>query len=560
MKKQIIKSCTVLIILSAMILSIMGCANSSTVDPQSSSEEGSKKNAEEGSSTSATSYSLPFADGSVTLTFQTFDSWYAPASYSNNLHVWEEFEKRTGVNIKFETLPFSDSAAVIQTRMASGSSLPDITAVPPWDSGAGVTEYVSEDLLLCLDPYLESGCMPNTKAFFTKYPNLAAQMKATDGKFYSLANQLSLINAVIPRAIIIREDWAQKAGLTNFPVTIADWENYLRIVKNGDYNENGKADEIPLITEGIEDLLFFASGFGFDVAPDEQSNFFYSDESGKVSFALTDDRMKECIIWLNSLYKEGLIHPQIENGSDTIWSLYPQNVVGAYSRAACDYITRADGLLENIDDKAIHKLVLPPSKDPSKLIKIQSRPDTEFIFAITKACKEPEIAAKWMDYVYASKEGNILKDFGIEGLSYELDEKDEPYYTDYITKNDKKLSMHDMMRTLGGAPSFLVFDTEAAWHEKQKDTTVWSEGVRLGGMQVAPFPVMIPSEEENTILLNDLADIKTYYTEMMTKFVIGTANIDEWDGYVSNLKEMGIDNVLEVYQAQYDRYKKFAGK
>jgi len=556
MEKRISKCCTVLVVFTLIILSISGCSNALTNSPQDIPQTEDGETTYENSSVSTGKYSLPFANGDVTLTLLTFDSWYAPASYANNLPVWEEFERRTGVKIKFETLPFADSAAIIQTRMASRSNLPDITAVPPWDSGAGVTEYVSEGLLLCLDPYLESGCMPNTKKFFDEYPNLAAQMRAPDGKFYSVANQLALINEVIPRTIIIREDWVEKAGLSEFPVTINDWENFMRSVKNGDYNGNGKSDEIPLITEGLGDLLFFASGFGFDVAPDDQSNYFYVDESGVVHFALIDERMKECIIWLNSLYRDGLIYEQIENKTN-IWSLFPQNVIASCSRLAADYLARADGLLVGIDDNASHKLVLPPSKDRNNPAKIVSRPDVEFIFAITTACKEPEIAAKWLDYVYASKEGNILKDFGIEGLSYEVNANGELVYTDYIRNNDKNLSMHDMMRTLGGAPSFLVFDTVDAWKEKQKGTTVWSEGVRLGKMQVPPFPRMIPLEDENDVILNVFTDIKTYYTEMLTKFIVGTVDISEWDNYVSNLKQMGIDKVLEVYQAQYDRFNMF---
>lgn len=555
MKKRI-RMGTSIILAALLAMSIPSCAPSGGTGgaQDSSSEEPLQTGQKELSDTS-----LPFADGDVTLSLLTFDSWYAPASYADSLPVWEEMEKRTGVKIEFQVVPYADSEAVIQTRLASGSNLPDITAVPPWTTTAGVTQYAQEDVLLCLDPYLENGAMPSTEAFLKEYPNIAAQMQSTDGSYYAVANVIALVNPVIPRAIIVRDDWLKKAGFENVEdlVTVEDWETYLRAVRDGDYNGNGKADEIPLITENVGQLLSFSSGFGFDVAPDDQSNFFYYDEDGTVSFALADDRMKDCVAWLRDLYAEGLIYNQLENNSETIWSLYPQDIVGAHCKVAVDYITRADGLLAGIDDNALHLMTTTPSESRENLCKMQMRPDVEFRFAITTACQNPDIAAKWVDYVWASKDGNILKDFGIKGLSYDEADDGTLYYTDYILKNDQNLSAHDMMRTLGGAPSFLVLDSLESWEQKQKGTSVWSEGERLSDRLTSPFPMMVLTMEENETILNLLPDFQTYYLEMITKFITGTESMDQWDAYVENLRALGLEEITAVYQAEIDRYLEF---
>ena len=223
MKKRI-RMGTSIILAALLAMSIPSCAPSGGTGgaQDSSSEEPLQTGQKELSDTS-----LPFADGDVTLSLLTFDSWYAPASYADSLPVWEEMEKRTGVKIEFQVVPYADSEAVIQTRLASGSNLPDITAVPPWTTTAGVTQYAQEDVLLCLDPYLENGAMPSTEAFLKEYPNIAAQMQSTDGSYYAVANVIALVNPVIPRAIIVRDDWLKKAGFENVEdlVTVEDWEH-----------------------------------------------------------------------------------------------------------------------------------------------------------------------------------------------------------------------------------------------------------------------------------------------------------------------------------------------
>ena len=41
---------------------------------------------------------------------------------------------------------------------------------------------------------------------------------------------------------------------------------------------------------------------------------------------------------------------------------------------------------------------------------------------------------------------------------------------------------------------------------------------------------------------------------MTGKFTVGTADIEaEWDNYVSYVKQLEVDRILEVKQAQYDR-------
>ena len=42
----------------------------------------------------------------------------------------------------------------------------------------------------------------------------------------------------------------------------------------------------------------------------------------------------------------------------------------------------------------------------------------------------------------------------------------------------------------------------------------------------------------------------------IAKWIVSGGIDQEWDGYVSQLKNVGVDKMIEVYQQAYDRYKK----
>lgn len=57
------------------------------------------------------------------------------------------------------------------------------------------------------------------------------------------------------------------------------------------------------------------------------------------------------------------------------------------------------------------------------------------------------------------------------------------------------------------------------------------------------------------MLDNNYVEIKSKVEEMRSQFITGVADIDkQWDAYVNELNAMGLDEVLKVYQASYDRW------
>ena len=60
--------------------------------------------------------------------------------------------------------------------------------------------------------------------------------------------------------------------------------------------------------------------------------------------------------------------------------------------------------------------------------------------------------------------------------------------------------------------------------------------------------------EESAEAANLLSDILTYAGTEITKYIMGDNSMDDYDTFTSTMEELGINRVVEIYQAAYDRY------
>ena len=45
-------------------------------------------------------------------------------------------------------------------------------------------------------------------------------------------------------------------------------------------------------------------------------------------------------------------------------------------------------------------------------------------------------------------------------------------------------------------------------------------------------------------------------SENSLKFVLGQKSLSEWDAYVATIKNMGVDELIQIYQTAYARYNR----
>ncbi len=497
--------------------------------------------------------SISYAQGADTklmsepteIVWATVENWYPSASYNDGLEVWETIGDITNIHIKWEVLPDAQYVVSMQTRLAAGQNLPDILRVP----GGDPTYYGQQGLLLPLNDLIEKYA-PNVQLYFnTIYPVTGKIMKSGDGNYYGLAPIIIESSHIMPNYFMIRKDWLDRLGL-EAPVTTDDWLTMLRAFKTEDANGNGDPnDEIPW----SNDPLFFGEAFGLHLWASVWQGGFFADENGKVYYQFTDPRMKELLTFLNGMWNEGLIDPDYGNpAADTLLSKFMRNLVGSMHNWPDYGIGWPQRVRAEYPDAAL--LPVAPPIGPNGDQSIEGYGSVDMGFAgISKDCKNPEAAMKIMDYMW-SEDGRKFLAFGIEGKTYDLVEG-VPVLKDVVLRNPDGLGASDVLRTYGAWPTIPWIQQEQSYIQTLNSDPLWFEANNkyVDPFYVEPFPALLATKEEQEQLSVMLNDLNTYRGEAITKFIRGERSLDEFDTFVAEIEGLGLEQVLTIKQAQWDR-------
>ncbi|RAV17871.1 extracellular solute-binding protein [Paenibacillus contaminans] len=542
---------------AAMALLIAGCQSQSNQGQQSSAAPESGKTSSSPSTGSQTKdYTLPLVtDGSVTLTIGSEDNGYTPASYTQNLPIWKAIEEKTGVKIKWDVVPVAQYVQTMNVRLASMSNVPDLLVVP-----GDPVKFGTDGVLEPLEKLIEEHA-PNMRKFFAENPDIYNLLKAPDGHVYYVSSVVTGTNLSDPGGFMIRKDWLDKLNLQE-PKTIDEWYSVLKAIKDGDPNGNGKKDEIPLVLPLKAVAQFFGDAWGLHLV---FSSGFWPDDKGKIQSEWLDPRAKEMVAWLNKLYKEGLLDPDfLTSSDDQLTTKITKNVVGS-TRAFVNRIVQYDKNVQAAGVSGVNWIAVKPPQGPNgyKGHTEKYGPISGY-FGMSAQSKNKETAIKWLDYVYASEEGNRFTTFGIEGKSYVM-ENGEPKFTDYILKNPDGLNSMNALRTLGAAPRLPWIRHDKGPLSKQPPQTIALEPkLQKAAEQILPTIIdpipfeyisMTPEEASKFKPLN--ADYQSKLDEGLAKFIVGSDDIEKnWDTFTKELKDLGVDEIVKIRQQQYDRYKK----
>lgn len=498
-------------------------------------------------------YTLPIVkDGSVTLSVGIPDNSYAPKSYTQNLPVWAEIEKKTGVKIKWDVTASAQYNQNMNVRLAAATDLPDILKLP-----SNPVTTADDGLIVPLNDLIDKYA-PNIKKYFDTYPNIKKLHTAPDGKIYALSSDVSGTGTSDPQGWLIRKDWLDKLGLKE-PTTLDEWYTVLKAFKEKDPNGNGKADEIPLAPNyAWSGLSNFGKAMGLRLG--DYSGNYTVDANGKVSYEWINPKAKELTEWLNKLYKEGLIDPEFATKRS------PSQVLPDITR---DLVGATQGFVNNTAkfEAAVNKpgvdwiITVPPNTAAVKGWYEKAAPLNGY-FAISKDAKNKEVAIKWLDYIYASEEGARMQSYGVEGLTYTM-VNGKPQFTDMIKNNPEKLDPVSALRSVGAFGSLpWIRDEKGLFSNQAMDLLKMTPDLEQLSKKIEPFlkdPIpfnfLLATAEEAAEEKRISADINTYFEETILKFIMGKEAID-WDKYTKRMKELGVDQLVALKQKQYDRYAK----
>jgi putative aldouronate transport system substrate-binding protein len=486
------------------------------------------------------------------LTLACLEGWYSAVSINDNLPIWQEMEKRSGIHINFQAIPEGSYNQTMQPVIASGSQLPDIMLIPPVWNNSGVFKLGQDGVIIPLDDLIAKHA-PDIQKVFQQYPFLKAAVTAPDGKIYSICDTPMFVNDLVIPVTFLRKDWLDKLGLKE-PTTIDEWHTVLTAFRDQDPNGNGRKDEVPLSSyqAGIlaAGLSNFGSGFGLPVG--YESPWWY-DKSGKVFYVFASPQYRQLLQTMSQWYKEGLLDRELKRDEANLQSLVSTNVVGAFDVLA-ERQVQYNGFVRNVDPNVNHILVDPPKTPDGSRLQYLKRDPTWNHYGITKNCKNPELAIKWINFVWGSDEGVTLQEWGIEGQTYRV-VNGKKEFTDFVTRNPNGLDPYNALRSIGASDTILVRTPAEVYAALVAGSDAIPYGERMRPYRVEPFPQVMLTDQQQLVLDRYNADFETYSNEIRTKLLIGELPFSEWDNYVRTLNSMGLAEIQAVKQYQYDRSK-----
>lgn len=455
---------------------------------------------------------------------------------------YKEYAKRTGVEVEF-IHPAAGQTVQSFNLMVASDTLPDMIAYTwSWYNG-GVQAALEDKIITSLNDYINDYA-PNLKNYLSNNPDDDRSVKTDEGVYPYFPLILDGDELTVTAGPAIRKDLLDKYNL-EMPETIDDWTNVLRTFKN-----NGI--QIPM-SFNYNQMYIFYNMFS-------ATDNFYRDENDKIQLGLVDESYKNALIGIKKWYDEGLLDKNIVSVDKKMIDSYILNgktgaTITSGGSGIGSYMDAAPS-----DDFSLVGAMYPVKErgTASKYTNLLQRHSGAGV-AVTTSCKNPALAAKYLDYVY-SDEGRMFSNFGVEGVSYEMVEG-YPTYTDMIMKNAEGNSVSHMLSfyTAANAGTSIIQDVRYIEQfyskpEQKMATEQWTKGAKVAREEFA-VPYTVLTAEEGAEAATILNDIVTYAKGMSVKFFTGVEPIEKFDEYVAKIKELGLERLLEIHNDAYDRYK-----
>ena len=468
-------------------------------------------------------------------------------TFSEDRIVWQKVAEVTGITIEWENI----AAEALPVYMAS-NEWPDLFHVE-LDSNA-INDYgvIGGRFVNYLD-YLH--VMPNLAQTFKDYPMSLAASTQLNGEVYNLFK----VNGELATAVMcrphVRLDVLEDAGITSLPTTVDEFYGQLVTLK-----EHYGNPSFILGTEYESDwapMLFAA--FGTLTQMD-----FADDGTGNVVFARSSEQMKHYYEFLNKLYQEELMNREWKTLDSSAKAQLAQS--GTYA-----YITRidaqglgADSLKDGNWDYLGTCAPLTSEYDSTQeimgYVDYYSKPGM-YINAesqyVEEICRMLDIAFATEEVVEGSGLCGQSFMYGMEGVDWVINE--DGTYSQMVPDGYKSFSEYQqgalIWENFGRADQFGSAVTATPGNAQARAKGFVENVLPYQSDRCVKRSLLKFTEDEQYILDNKLSEIEAYYKQMESEFITGVSDLEtDWDTYVATLEQMGLSEVLEVYQTAYDRW------
>lgn len=495
------------------------------------------------------------------------------------------------MNVDFELEQTLETDQRISLMFAS-DSVPDLVWGIRLSNNDVMVYGMQEGMLLNWKDLITPELMPNTYQAMQDYPDAFTASTAPDGNIYTLpmitgssyyANTGSFSAAI---RMYINKDWMDACGITELPTTLDEYLEVLRTFKEKDPMGLGE-NNIPLIGNQEKDKTFVWNALGFHGTATQAYGTSFDLKDNQLVLPCYTEEAKEFITFYNTLYNEGLISPDY-------FTLDQTAARGLMASGVCGVL--GDSTLAAIGDAWSSWIALSPlTSDVNDVAVAAFNPGYSVGQLYASAYTEhPEVLARIVDYMY-SDEGALYYNYGpMKGTEETLGMVDGWYYdennritTDKVVNGeftDISEYAYQYIKSYSSAPG--RFDhysqTAAAMAGIEfpgKEMTIVD---KLTGAEIPSLIMDVYTDDNNdghwritqseamidhltAVRLPDVyltaeqnqrvADLSTvindYVTAESAKFIVGTRPLSELDAYFEELKSLGIEEYIAIYQEAY---------
>lgn len=493
-------------------------------------------------------------------------------------------EGATGLKLNFVTALESDAEQKLNLLLNSG----DYPYIISWETGltkAEMDNYAKEGIFIPLDEYISPEKTPNTVEMFAYSDAIRSYVTGSDGKIYSLPGFNEAFHCLYGEG----RAWYNMPFMTAYekgmPQTTQELKDYLTWIRDEDVNGNGdKNDENPLVfhAQNTDRFMRWISNF-YQIHPFENYRV-EAEGDGKVVACFTTPEYKMALQFAHDLYAEGLILKDSFSISLDDLRAIGENPNGTTNAIIIGWGPE-DGVVKAGSTKRwFEYFAMPPvqGENGQRNAIYNANYSTRSGFFVTDACPEEyrQFAVQFGDLLldeyygystYLGPKGLSWDDpssetaLGINGepawfrelVNYGTQETDCSWDQSNITN---RYAAFRLGQEAEGSDVIIKYlDGDASLKEEASGYGSYNEVMKYYACQknLQPYafdgkwcvPALLYSEDVVDQANDAETAVNTHRNEMIAAFVTGARSLDEYDKYVQELYDMGLQTVLDAKNA-----------
>ena len=397
--------------------------------------------------------------------------------------------------------------------------------------------------------------MPNLSRAYLDNPDLFDGVMSAAGEVYTLPYYVYTLTGCT-NLIYFRGDHLAEVGWEKQPATVDELTQLLKDLK-AHYGASD-AEYIPMTAYeaghvGFDNRLtqWLYPAFGADVDPGVHIG-----SDGKAVAGFATEQYKLMTQYIRQLVQEGLLDEDLFSAKSSLMQAFMNNNHTSVSTRMLNI--PSSSYADGVENFYISQPLTSQYTD--KAVFAEPTIARKWGAMISTTCEDLDAALAYMDAFFATESNPLNEEGTIHNLSLWLGEEGVDWEWVEEGKSYKEAEKPDgwsAQHGFSGTPYIGKFHAMRMDHNGKVD--LLPQGVYNNCLPYATPVIrdeaLALTEDENDIYVEKWQDISKYASQMFAAFITGDSDIEtEWATYVSNLEQMGLQEVLDCYDAAYARY------